>query len=1593
MTPIKVQLQLDSNKFLADIKNAVNAISGIEVGAKKAAFSIQNIEASSDKAAAGLNRAARAGGSFASAFRDIATITGVFSRSVASLASISSGPIGNIIRVNSEMERLNYQMLAMATSSGSIKEAAEDVAWLREEAKQAPFSLKALTETFMEMKAAQLNPRGGMLKSFENGLSALGGTDDEQLNHVSNVITQMASKSVIHMEDLQQLGQHMPNVMQLMARSMGVSVTELSRIIETGTLDARSSLQKLSEEIERTYDGETYRMMQSFDGQIIQFKNNLQNLSTGTGGNAFFNVVKQELVDINSFLKSDEAKAYADQFGQSLGNIALTLKNSVSFIWEYRDALMSVTKVVAGVYAIDKFSQMFGGGLIDSVKGFKKTLTDIHWGLTAISDGFVGLKTGQSVFTSLRLGAIGLGAALKGVTASIPLIGVGLLALQGFVELFQNWESEPDKTKRKTEDGYEAARSGTTRNYEETKKNLDAKIKELKEEEQSASSVVNKLEPTVEYYRSHHSVHFEESQGEDSARAYFIGRYEKNKAIADSKRDEIARLEMDREDIEAAKKRDDERKGAESADNSLYSKNFNFNQEYERQSKELAAWLKEEVANASKTGESIARITDKYTKDQSALSRKRYENDIAVLNDEIKKNQDILEKLNTDPELEKNGLGRFFYLGKIQRAQELKEDRLEKINKIDDPTYISANQLIAQTYSEEKRIENGNKTLLELRQKIFDIKSEVSGAKTAFGQMFAQISAEKFGNLNEAADTVRKMHQEMLQAAGEKTVFDKLREGIGGFQSDLDQLRRKNDEKRIQNVIRRIELKRGSPLTDAEKLEIQKQEGKYFGVGDESVIEKQFNELGESINREIQLAAAVGNAFREDAFGDKTVSQIDKVKTSLGGVVQVLSNISGAITGIDIGSSLQNIDTAKNNQFIDGYGSSSYNPALGQFNNTISTGTAAITPDLKGGANLMSKNMFRWGDPRSAGWYKKNITTITTKSGQSISVHKDAAPYFLGFLNELEQSGYRIDSVGGYNLRNKRNSNSPSEHAFGNAIDVNPLKNPMGERFTTDMPLNISDMAAKYGLSWGGDWKSVKDPMHFEWTGRRPILLNNAPINNTPINNTPNTNAVYLSMPNLNLDGMKNNYLQASPAVNSSAQKSIDEQKKKEKEQRQETHNNDLLENKKNYNEEVYNLHNTPEGAGKYYQNVYQSMKNNGIDPKSESSKKALGQALQQDRAVEVATQYQQLRREMARDELKLKSQIAEYNKKAANPNYQGQSQDIKNILLTYDQLLQKAEQLDGGKETPEYKKIAAEKAEAVRKQSELEVAERKAATAQETQVLRDGLLTQSQLRQVQQQRDLAAVDEWAERMRANGASQVEIFEDAERQKANIRQKYAEQDNPLAKQMREWSDVSDQIQKAEVSWMDSLAGGISGIITGTGNLRSVIDGILNDITKIAVKGMLSTMFGGQKGKGGKGLAFNAKSMFTKSGAVYHSGGLVGNRGLTRSVSALAFLGAPKFHTGGIVGGGLLPSEVPIIAQKGEGVFTPDQMRAMGGFQQNQSVQVNAPITVNGSAGTPEQNEDLAKRMSKQLDGTMRAIIADEMRKQSRPGSFLNNRSR
>ena len=66
------------------------------------------------------------------------------------------------------------------------------------------------------------------------------------------------------------------------------------------------------------------------------------------------------------------------------------------------------------------------------------------------------------------------------------------------------------------------------------------------------------------------------------------------------------------------------------------------------------------------------------------------------------------------------------------------------------------------------------------------------------------------------------------------------------------------------------------------------------------------------------------------------------------------------------------------------------------------------------------------------------------------------------------------------NIRMKRGKNEPSVHSWGLAIDVNAEKYPMGS--PEPQPEAITQAFKNQGLSWGGYWKSIKDPMHYEFS-------------------------------------------------------------------------------------------------------------------------------------------------------------------------------------------------------------------------------------------------------------------------------------------------------------------------------------------------------------------------------------------------------------------------------------------------------------------------------------------------------------------------------
>jgi hypothetical protein len=103
-------------------------------------------------------------------------------------------------------------------------------------------------------------------------------------------------------------------------------------------------------------------------------------------------------------------------------------------------------------------------------------------------------------------------------------------------------------------------------------------------------------------------------------------------------------------------------------------------------------------------------------------------------------------------------------------------------------------------------------------------------------------------------------------------------------------------------------------------------------------------------------------------------------------------------------------------------------------------------------------------------------------------------------------SDYRsieADNTSGFNCRYVSGTTRWSEHAYGRAVDVNPLENPYvsqnGTRHPRSRPyldrarratgmIHAGDVVvrsfAAIGWSWGGYWHTAKDYQHFSATGR-----------------------------------------------------------------------------------------------------------------------------------------------------------------------------------------------------------------------------------------------------------------------------------------------------------------------------------------------------------------------------------------------------------------------------------------------------------------------------------------------------------------------------
>ncbi|MCC6831949.1 MAG: M15 family metallopeptidase [Thermoleophilia bacterium] len=184
-----------------------------------------------------------------------------------------------------------------------------------------------------------------------------------------------------------------------------------------------------------------------------------------------------------------------------------------------------------------------------------------------------------------------------------------------------------------------------------------------------------------------------------------------------------------------------------------------------------------------------------------------------------------------------------------------------------------------------------------------------------------------------------------------------------------------------------------------------------------------------------------------------------------------------------------------------------------------------VTPLSKAARQRMTPSVWRPGCPVGLGQLRAVLVTHRDLRGRVrrgvIVVHRDVARDVLGVFRTMYEGGVRIrrvrpieayggddfasieaDNTSAFNCRAATGSTRWSQHAYGRAIDINPIENPYISHGATShrasepyldrrrarpgMAVEGGAMVRAFdaiGWGWGGRWGEPKDTQHFSASG------------------------------------------------------------------------------------------------------------------------------------------------------------------------------------------------------------------------------------------------------------------------------------------------------------------------------------------------------------------------------------------------------------------------------------------------------------------------------------------------------------------------------
>ncbi|MPS48551.1 tape measure protein [Methylobacillus sp.] len=328
-------------------------------------------------------------------FRDLIIAGGMLRFVIYDIRDSFNATIGKVIQSSAEIERMTKLMEGLSketTNQAKALDAIQGREFVFNLAKNAPFQVTALTDSFVKLKTAGLDPTQGSLQTLVDSVARFGGSS-EHLKRASVAIQQMVGKGVISMEELrQQLGEAIPDAMQAMAIGTGLSMAELAKNIANGEVEATSAIERMMTVMRYTNEGSAAAMMETWNGQLEKMKTNFTLFSNDIGQNGFFQTMKDSLEDLNDYFETNEAKRFAASIGDDLNQVAKWTVGAIKGIAEYGSEIKTLGQILLTLWA--------GNVLRNGINGVQRSISAFN---TTYIGGLRGMFAQETILQNSRI--------------------------------------------------------------------------------------------------------------------------------------------------------------------------------------------------------------------------------------------------------------------------------------------------------------------------------------------------------------------------------------------------------------------------------------------------------------------------------------------------------------------------------------------------------------------------------------------------------------------------------------------------------------------------------------------------------------------------------------------------------------------------------------------------------------------------------------------------------------------------------------------------------------------------------------------------------------------------------------------------------------------------------------------------------------------------------------------------------------------------------------------------------------------------------------------------------------------------------------